>query len=181
MSNSFNNALARKTNLSSGSLIALGAFFICLGLVSAFDMVGTTLASIVILGVILIFGGVAQILFSLSSNTTNKVLSILMGLLYIIAGGAMIDEPASGSTFFTAFLSGGLIFAGIMRAIWASTHRSFGNWLPVLLSGIFALLIGILLFATLPWSGLWLIGSFIAFELIFAGVSFLMLGISLRR
>ena len=43
------------------------------------------------------------------------------------------------------------------------------------------LVVGVMLYATLPWSGLWVVGTLIAVELIVQGVSWLQFGLALRR
>ncbi|KXV31593.1 hdeD, partial [Gluconobacter japonicus] len=98
-----------------------------------------------------------------------------------LGGLLLIEEPATGSVFITAILAGCLIFAGISRAFWAAGHRTAGGWSLLAVSGIFTLLIGILLYMTLPWSGLWLIGTLIAIELLMAGISAILFGMSLRN
>jgi uncharacterized membrane protein HdeD (DUF308 family) len=40
--------------------------------------------------------------------------------------------------------------------------------------------VGLALYLTLPWSGLWLIGTFVAVELIVSGVSWVQFGLALR-
>ena len=44
-----------------------------------------------------------------------------------------------------------------------------------------SLLIGLMLYLTLPWSGLWVVGTLIAVELIVHGVSWVQFGLALRR
>lgn len=171
--------------LNSSLIIGMGAFLIILGCLAAFDAVTTTLASMVILGVLLIVAGVVQVLQSFAHrgfSGSSHWFSALVGALYIIGGILLIEEPASGSIFLTVVLAGCMIFAGISRAAWASSHRLGNNrWGVLAVSGLFTLAIGILLYLTLPWSGLWLIGMFIAVELVMAGVATLMFGLALRE
>ena len=53
------------------------------------------------------------------------------------------------------------------------------GWVMMLVSGVISLLVGVMLYLTLPWSGLWVVGTLIAVELIVHGVSWLQFG--LRR
>jgi uncharacterized membrane protein HdeD (DUF308 family) len=50
----------------------------------------------------------------------------------------------------------------------------------VLVSGIVSIVVEYLLYANLPWSGLWLLGTLIAMELLLQGSSWLYFGIALR-
>ena len=51
----------------------------------------------------------------------------------------------------------------------------------MLFSGLITLLIGLLVYATLPWSGLWVIGTLIAVELVIHGITWVQFGLMLRR
>lgn len=170
-------------NLRSGWFIGLGVVFLILGILAFIDTAVTTMASMVFVGFMLIIAGVAQLAQSFVHRigTRNTWLTALVGALYIIGGFMLIEEPLVGSTFFTALLAGALIFAGVARAAWAAGHRMLANWWGVLLSGIVALLTGILVYVTLPWSGVWLIGTFIAIELIVSGVSAIAFGMALKN
>lgn len=171
-------------SLRPETFIAIGVVLVVLGVLAWIDAVMATLASVVVLGVLLVVAGIAQLAQVFAHRRVavqNQWLAALGGLLYILGGLLMIEEPATGSVFLTAFLAGCLIFAGIARAVWISGHRTVGNWWSILLSAIITLLVGILIWATLPWSGLFLIGTLIAIELIIAGVSAVMFGLALRK
>jgi uncharacterized membrane protein HdeD (DUF308 family) len=49
------------------------------------------------------------------------------------------------------------------------------------ISGLVSVVIGILLYGSLPWSGLWVLGTLIGVELLVQGVTWLMFGMALRR
>ncbi|MBS1062715.1 DUF308 domain-containing protein [Gluconobacter wancherniae] len=170
--------------LKPGWFIGVGIFFVLLGMLAWTDVVTTTLASVVVLGVLLIMAGMAQVLQSFMHrglSVSGQWLSGIMGIFYIIAGLLMIEEPATGSVFLTAVLAGCLIFAGLSRTFWAAGHRGLSTWWTAAASGLVTLLVGILLYATLPWSGLSLFGTLIAVELIFAGIAAILFGMSLRK
>ena len=51
----------------------------------------------------------------------------------------------------------------------------------LLLGGLISAIVGIVLYLTLPWSGLWVLGTLIAIELIFHGAAWFEFGLALRR
>ena len=55
------------------------------------------------------------------------------------------------------------------------------GWGLLLFSGLISLLVGLLLWWSLPWSSLWAVGTLIAVELIFHGVSWIQFGLTLRK
>ena len=173
----------------AGWFIALGIVFVLLGVLAWADVVVTTLASTVLIGLVLICAGIVQFVHaaahhggdSLGLRRTGVWLPALIGVLYVLGGVSIIREPVTGSVLLTAFLAGCLIFAGLARAIWAGGHRQRPGWWSLLLSGLVALVVGILVYVSLPWSGLWLLGTVVAVELVVGGVAALAFGLSLRR
>ena len=167
-----------------GWFIALGIIFILLGLLAWSDVLATTLASAVFVGMLLIIAGVAQLAHALAHREVapaGRWLSGLIGLLYVLGGIAIIEEPVAGSLLLTACLAACLIVAGIARLIWAGGHRRLRGWWGLLLSGAVTLLVGVLLSLSLPWSGLWALGTLVAVELVVGGISALSFGLSVRR
>ena len=168
----------------SGWFIALGILFILLGVLAWVDVVATTLASTVVIGLMLMVAGVVQVAHAVAHRGITAfaaVASGLIGVLYVLGGVAIIEEPIAGSVLLTAILAFCLVFAGVARIAWAVGHRRLGGWWGLLLSGLVALVVGILVYLSLPWSGLWLLGTLVAIELVIGGVSALMFGLSLRR
>lgn len=58
---------------------------------------------------------------------------------------------------------------GILRIGMALQLRGFRNWIWPLLGGIIAILLGVMIVAGWPFSGLWVIGLFVAIEIIIDG------------
>ncbi len=168
----------------SGWFMALGILFILLGVLAWLDVVAATLASTMVIGLMLIVAGVVQVAHALAHRgvtASAAVISGLIGVLYVLGGGAIIAEPVAGSVLLTAILAFCLVFAGLARMAWAAGHRRLRSWWGLLFSGLVALAVGVLIYLSLPWSGLWLLGTLVAIELVVGGVSALMLGVSLRR
>lgn len=167
-----------------GWFIALGIVFILLGALAWIDAVAATLASTVVIGLLLVLAGVVQLAHAIAHRGTGArgaLLPGLLGVLYILAGITIVEEPINGSLLITAFLAGCLIIAGIVRIVWAAGHRGSGGWSGLLLSGVVALVIGVVVYESLPWSGLWLLGTVVAAELIIGGIAMLIFGVRLRR
>ncbi len=168
----------------AGWFIALGILFILLGVLAWADVVATTLASTVVIGLMLIVAGVVQAAHALAHRgvtASAALVSGLIGVLYVLGGVTIIAEPVAGSVLLTAVLAFCLVLAGVFRMAWAAGHRRLGGWWVLLLSGLVALAVGVLIYLSLPWSGLWVLGTLVAIELVVGGVSALMFGLSLRR
>jgi uncharacterized membrane protein HdeD (DUF308 family) len=165
-----------------GWFVALGIVQIIVGILCWVDVVAASLAGVVIIGVLLLIGGVAQIVHAFSvRGWSGFMLYVLIGILYVIGGLLLMDEPVRGSLIITVVIAVLLIISGIARLIVAATHRHMrGLWL-VILSGIVSFAVGVLLYASLPWSSLWVLGTLIAIELIFHGIAWLQFGFALKK
>ncbi len=165
-----------------GWFVALGVILIAIGIFAWIEVVATTLAGVILLGAAMVVGGVFQIIHSFAvRGWSGFLLHILMGVLYIIGGLLIMAEPVRGAVIVTVFVAVCLAIAGIMRMVLAVQHRELTGWWLMLFSGLITLLIGLLLYATLPWSGLWVIGTLIAVELVVQGITWVQFGLMLRR
>ncbi len=164
-----------------GWFIALGAVLIILGIIAWLDVAAVTIASTVVIGASLLVGGVFQILQSfMVKEWRGFILGLLAGVLYVIGGLLIIGEPVQGAVVLTLLLAAAVIVGGIVRIFIAFRHREIRAWGFVVLSGIVSVVVGCLLYANLPWSGLWVLGTLIAVELLVQGAGWLYFGIALR-
>ncbi len=165
-----------------GWFVGLGIVLIAAGIFALGDVVAVTLASVLFIGAMLLVGGIFQVIHAFMTRTWSAfLLQLLGGALYIVGGLLIMDEPVQGSVLITLLLLVALIVGGVLRVIIALRHREMTGWWMLLLSGIVSLVVGVLLFMELPWSGLWVLGTLIAVELIMMGVTWLQVGLNLRR
>jgi len=165
-----------------GWFVVLGVLLIALGIFAWIEVVAVTLAGVILLGAAMLVGGVFQIIHSFAvRGWSGFLLHVLMGVLYIIGGFLIMAEPVQGAVVVTVFVAVCLAIAGIMRMVLAVQHRELTGWWLMLFSGLITLLIGLLLYAALPWSGLWVIGTLIAVELVIQGITWVQFGLMLRR
>ncbi len=165
-----------------GWFVALGIVFILAGLFALVDAVGVTLVSVIFIGAMMLVSGVFSLIHAFMMKTwQSSLLSALAGALYIIGGVLIMQEPIQGSMIITIFLVISLILGGILRMVMALRHRELRGWWLMLIGGLVSVGVGALLMATLPWSGLWLLGTLIGVELVMQGATWLRLGMDLRH
>jgi len=158
-----------------GWILALGMILIVLGVLALGSVVYMTLASVVFLGVLLMVGGVVQIVHAHSAKKWSGVfLYILGGILYLIIGMMVAANPGAGALALTLLLGVVFMVGGLFR-IFSSLIVRYENWGWVLLSGVITLILGILIWRQWPSSALWVIGLFIGIDLIFYGWSWVIL------
>ena len=83
---------------------------------------------------------------------------------------------------FTLVLAGILIAVGLVRIIMAFQLRpAAAGWFWVALSGLVSIVLGGMILGQWPESGMWVIGLFVAIELIFNGWSYLFMALDARK
>lgn len=165
-----------------GWLLGLGILFIILGTIGLVMSVGLTLVSVLFLGILLLIGGISQIIDVFQSKQWKSVVwHALIAVLYIIGGGIIIYDPFLASTVITALLAAILIVIGCARVMMAINLHGTGGWGWLLFAGILTIILGVLILVQWPWSGLWFIGLLIAIDLIVIGWTYTFLALALRR
>ena len=164
-------------------------WFVALGIAPAragrdrlVDVIAFTIAGVIFIGALLLVAGAFQIVHAFMDRSWGTfALHLLVGVLYVIGGLLLMDEPIEGSVIITLLVAAALIIGGILRIVIGLRHRSMPGWGLMLAGGVISLLVGVMLYMTLPWSGLWVVGTLIAVELIVHGVSWIQFGLALRR
>ncbi len=164
-----------------GWLLLFGLISIVLGTAGLGMTFMLTEVSVVFFGVLLVIGGVFQLLDAFKCRGWKGIAwHVLIALLYVGAGLLMVLHPVLASLSLTLFIAYILIAVGILRAIMAFQLRPSKGWWWALLSGVVSVVLGGLILMEWPQSGLWIIGLFIAIELIFNGWSYVFVALAAR-
>ena len=165
-----------------GWIVALGVVYLIAGFIALGSVMMATVASVLIVGVMMIIAGVAEVISAFQIKSWGKfLLWVLLGLLYVVAGFVTFQNPLLAAVLLTLILGSSLVASGIMRIILAFSMKRESPWIWVLLSGVITLLLGLLIWAHWPVSSLYILGVFLGIDLIMAGVGWIGLGFGLRR
>ena len=162
-------------------LLILGVIFITLGAVGLGRAFALTIASVLFFGVLLLIGGGIQLFESFQCKGWKSILfHVLIAILYILVGIEIIARPRMASAVLTLILAGGIVLVGIVRIVMAIQLRPLKNWGWPLLSGIISVFLGLIIAAKWPVSGLFVIGVFVAIELIMHGWSYIFIALTAK-
>ena len=165
-----------------GWIVALGVVYLFAGLVALGSVVMATVASVFLVGVMMIIAGIAEVVSAFQVKSWGKfLLWALLGVLYIVAGLVTFQNPLLAAALLTLILGASLVASGIMRIILAFSMKRESPWIWVLLSGVITLLLGLLIWAHWPVSSLYILGVFLGIDLIMAGAAWIGLGFGLHR
>ena len=128
----------------------------------------TSVVTVKILGLFLIFSGVFHLFAGIFERGTKSLLfTIFFALINLFAGVYVIMDPAGAAITLTLIFAIFFILSGIIRIGAAIVYRREVNWGLVLFSGVVSLILGILIYAQWPVSGLYIIGLFVGIEVFF--------------
>ncbi len=165
---------------SWGWFLALGIVLILTGAYCIWAEMAATLASMVILGAVLVVAGIVRLISVFTARSIGYgILLLLGGIFELIVGLILIEHPAIGALTITLFIAMLLLVAGVFRffsALWFRMPHY--GWVAV--SGIVSVILGILLWVQWPVSALWFIGFAVGVSLIFDGAAWTSLGMRLR-
>jgi uncharacterized membrane protein HdeD (DUF308 family) len=158
------------------AMVIIGMFAISWACIATITVTATWLFGFLLLG-----GGIAEIVTSFSAGRwSGTLVHLLVGVLYVIVGLMIIEQPEDSAIQLTLIIAFFLIISGVMRVVAALSER-FPGWGWVLLNGSITAMLGLLIYKQWPVSGLWVIGLFIGIDLIFNGWAWIMLSLGLRQ
>ena len=165
-----------------GWIIALGVIYLIVGIIALGSVVMATVASVFVVGIMMLIAGVAEVINAFQVKTWGKfLLWLLLGALYIFAGIVTFENPLLAAAVLTLLLGASLLASGIMRAVLAFSVKEEAGWVWVLISAIITVLLGLIILSHWPVSSLYVLGIFLGIDLVFAGASWIGIGMGLRK
>jgi len=164
-----------------GWIIALGVIYVFAGLIALYSVVAATVASVFVVGIMMLIAGVSEVINAFQVKSWGKfLLWVLLGALYIIAGFVTFENPLLAAAILTLMLGAALAAPGIMRIILAFSMKEGSAWIWLALSSAITLLLGLLILAHWPVSSLYILGLFLGIDLVVAGAGWIAIGLGLK-
>ena len=134
----------------------------------------------VMTSLVLLLGAVFQVVTAFWAHRWRGFfLHMIAGVLYLVAGLFMIQNPVEAALGLTILVAVCLLVGGIIRIV-MSVFERFEGWGWVFVNGLVSVLLGAAIWRQWPLSGFWVIGLFVGIEMFLSGLSWLMLGLALR-
>lgn len=165
-----------------GWLMFMGIVMLVLGIIGLY-MVGTlTIVSMLWFGIIVLAGGILTLIDAFKAEGWKaKLWEILIAVAYILAGIIMVANPGKSAVWFTLFIGAFLLVSGIFRVIIGFQVRNeVKGWGWTVFGGIASIILSFMIFAQWPYSGLWVIGLFLAIEMIMQGTSMISIALAAK-
>ena len=164
-----------------GWFLALGIILIVVGTVAVAMPFRASLATAVAFGVLLLMGGIAQLVGAFwTRDWSGFFLILLMGVLYLVLGVMFLRHPGEALVAMTLLLACGLMVGGLFRIIGSLMYR-FPHWGWTLAGGVINLLLGIYIYSQWPFDSFIVLGLFVGIDLIFTGWTWVMLALAVKN
>lgn len=164
-----------------GWLMGAGIVLVLLGI---FGLVAANLFTVVSVlsfgAMMLIAGGVLIADAFRREGWKSRVAVLAIGALYVATGALVFYNPLQAVVALTILCAAMLVATGALRIVMAFQMRELVVWGWVLASGILSLLLGIFIMVQLPQAATWVLGTFLAIELIFQGWTYIFVARAIR-
>ncbi len=165
-----------------GWIVALGIVYLIAGVIALGSVFAATVASVFVVGIMMMIAGVAEVINAFQIKTWGRFFFwLILGILYIVAGFVAWDNPLLTAVWLTLFLGAALVASGIMRIFLGFNMQHGSPWIWVIVSGLITLVLGLIILAHWPVSAVYTLGIFLGVDLVFAGASWIGLGMALRN
>jgi uncharacterized membrane protein HdeD (DUF308 family) len=164
-----------------GWFLALGIVLVVLGIAAIARSVASTVVSMVFFGWLLLFAGMIEFVNAfMVGRWAGFFLHLLIAILFGITGILMLIRPVISAEAVTFLMSLFFLIGGLYQLISVMlTHLPGWGWQA--LNGVVSAILGFLLLAQWPISGLYAIGLFVGIDLILYGWAWIALALDLRK
>jgi len=164
-----------------GWFLAFGIILVVLGIAAVVRAFSATVASMVFFGWLLIFGGIIEFVHAfMVGKWAGFFVHLLVALLFGIAGALMVFRPVVSAEAIT-FVMAIFFMVGGLYQLFASLWSHVAGWGWGAANGVISTILGVLLLAQWPVSGLWVVGLFVGIDLIFYGSAWIAMALKLHK
>jgi len=165
-----------------GWFVALGVLLLILGGIAFANLLVATVASVYFVGSMMLIGGIVEIAHAFGVRSWERFFFwFLSGLLYAVAGLFAFWNPLLASSVLTLLLAVALAASGGFRIAFAMSNKDAKNWGWIVAAGVISVLASLLITLGWPVNSLWILGLFLAADLVIQGWAFIAVGLALKR
>lgn len=163
-----------------GWFLAFGISVLILGIAAVVRAVTATVVSMLFFGWLLIFASAIEVVQAIMvGQWAGFFLHLLAAILFGITGVLMVIRPLISAEVATVLLAMFFLIGGLFQLV-GSLAMAIPGWGWQAVDGLITLVLGLLVIAQWPSSGLWVIGLFVGIDLIFYGCAWIALAVTLH-
>ena len=162
-------------------LLALGIGLVVIGAIALFIMPAATIGTVLVLGWLMVISGIIEAVHAFKVRGWGGVfLHLIGGVLGILVGLLIVTHPVAGALAWTLLFASFFTVIGTFRIVTAIKLK-FPHWKWAVFDGVVSLLLGLVLWANWPWSGLWYLGLAVGVSLILRGWSYVIFALAIHN
>jgi uncharacterized membrane protein HdeD (DUF308 family) len=163
-----------------GWFLAFGIALVLLGALAIVRSVAATVVSMLFFGWLLLIAAGIEVIQAIMVGKWAGLFHHWVGaFLFGVLGALIVWRPLVTAEIVTLLMGAFFLVAGLFQLI-TPFLVSLPEWGWHALNGVITLVLGVLILAQWPVSGLWVIGLFVGIELIFYGGAWVALALRLR-
>lgn len=174
-------ALFGEVRKNWGWLLGFGLVSLVLGVVGLGYSVTLTVVGVEFFGWLLVITGAVELFQAAKCRGWKSIVGqLLIAAVHVVAGLLVVSQPVVAGGVLTLFLAAAIFVGGAARIWVALHHRDHKGWFWVLLGGAVAVALGAMIALEWPASSAFVIGLFIAIELVVNGWVLILLALAAR-
>ena len=161
-----------------GWFVALGVLMIMGGGIAFGNVLAATVASVYTVGIVMLIGGTLHVAQAFRVKKWDSAFYwSFSGACYTVAGIFAFLNPLLASATITLLMAVALIVAGAFRIWTAFKLRPLDGWRWIALGGLVTFVAGLVIAAGWPVNSLWILGLFLAIDLVMQGLALIAFGV----
>jgi uncharacterized membrane protein HdeD (DUF308 family) len=164
-----------------GWFVGLGVVLTVMGLVGLVFAGALSVVTVIFVGWLFLIGGALEVGHAVFRKGWRGFwLDLLSGALTLVAGLFILLRPIEGLGILTMLLGMLFLVGGIFRlGAGVAMNNPYRGWF--ILHGVISLVLGGLILADWPRSALWVIGTFVAIDLLISGLRLVSFGLEVKK
>ena len=173
---------ANAVKKGGGFFVMLGILALILGFISMGAPMITGLAVTILIGSLLLVNGIMQVVHGFKVHGAGpKWLTVVVGVLTVIAGVIILRCPVSALATITLILAMFFVIEGIFTAVAAFQLKPGPGWGWLLFNGLVSVVLGFLIWRQWPVSGAWALGVLVGVRIFMSGFGMIFVGSATRQ
>ena len=163
-----------------GWFLLFGIGLLILGIVAIVRSVAATVVSMLFFGWLLLIGaGIEIVQTIMAGRETGMFQHLAAAVLFGVVGFLIVWRPVASAEILTLLMGAFFLVSGLFQIV-APVMSALPDWGWHTLNGIITVLLGFLVLAQWPVSGLRVIGMFVGIDLFFYGIAWIAVALHLR-
>ena len=159
-----------------------GLLFVILGALAIAMPVLFTFSFELVIGALFVVGGLIQLFRSIKSfGAPGCLFWGLSSIVFIVLGYLLLANPLKGVLALTTIITICFLIDGCFKMLIAATMRLEQTWVWYMFLGIIEVILAVLIWNEWPSSALWVLGTLIGINLLFIGMTQVIISIQAKN